>query len=315
MRARFSQGALNGKNESSLQWLGYLLSCLIVRSALGQTNNVRIPAFEWAIEAGSRLNDAGTAIAVDESGNCYVTGSFAGVADFSGTNLTSFGGTDIYVAKYSAVGALQWVRQAGGVVDDVGRAVAVDSSGNCYVVGDFGWSSGGTANFGNTNVVSAGGTDVFVAKYNPNGDVEWARTYGGGGFDRGNGIAADLQGKVWITGQSGDGNGLAFVVKYSSAGIVQWAQRGGGDYAAGVAIATDKSGNSFVTGRFSVTGSFGNITLTNARQVRLRRRENGFDGSLPTRRQLVSTTLRWIGSATFSSSELSMGRLTWAERN
>ena len=113
MRARFSQGALNGKNELYLRWLGYLLSCLIVDSALGQTNNVRIPSFEWAIEAGSGLNDKGTAIAVDDSGNCYVTGSFAGVANFSGTNLTSLGGTDIYVAKVQrgrslAVGSSSW---------------------------------------------------------------------------------------------------------------------------------------------------------------------------------------------------------------
>src|SRR5438046_5868124 len=125
MRARFWHWTVKGRNAPLFERTVYLLSWLLINLVFGQTSHAQIPAFEWAIEAGSRWNDGGDAIALDQSGNCYVTGSFTGVANFSGTNLTSFGGTDMFLAKYNAVGALQWVHKAGGSDDDAGRGVAV----------------------------------------------------------------------------------------------------------------------------------------------------------------------------------------------
>ncbi|MDX9776786.1 MAG: SBBP repeat-containing protein, partial [Petrimonas sp.] len=57
-------------------------------------------AWQWAVQAGGAGTDQGNSIAVDSSGNCYVTGYFSGTASFGATNLTSSGGDDIFVAKY-----------------------------------------------------------------------------------------------------------------------------------------------------------------------------------------------------------------------
>jgi hypothetical protein len=117
-------------------------------------------AWQWAVQAGGALADQGKSIAVDSSGNCYITGRFYGTASFGATDLTISGGYDIFVAKLNTSGAWQWAVQAGGVSADAGNSIAVDSSGNCYVTGNF----SGAASFGATNLTSSGGDYIFVAK-------------------------------------------------------------------------------------------------------------------------------------------------------
>jgi Ca2+-binding RTX toxin-like protein len=123
----------------------------------------------WARQAGGTSFDRGRGIAVDNSGNSYVTGVFSGTATFgpgeaNETTLTS-AGSDVFVAKYDSTGALVWAKQAGGTSEDSGQGIAVDGSGNSYVTGQF----DGTATFGpgeanETTLTSDGSSDVFVAK-------------------------------------------------------------------------------------------------------------------------------------------------------
>jgi len=86
---------------------------------------------------------------------------FDGTATFEGTNLTSAGGYDLFVAKYDTNGTLAWAKQEGGASNDYGDGIAVGGNGNIYVTGDF----SGSATFGGINLNATGWSDVFVAKY------------------------------------------------------------------------------------------------------------------------------------------------------
>jgi Beta-propeller repeat len=108
-------------------------------------------------QLGTAGLDFGYGVAVDSSGNVYVTGYTEGGLDGN----TSAGNFDIFLVKYDSAGTKQWTRQLGTTEWDVGSGVAVDSSGNAYVTG---YTPGGLD--GNT---SAGGEDIFLVKYDSNG--------------------------------------------------------------------------------------------------------------------------------------------------
>ncbi|MGC9362755.1 MAG: SBBP repeat-containing protein, partial [Candidatus Syntrophosphaera sp.] len=147
------------------------------------------PEWEWVYGAGGVSYDFSESIAVDSSGNSYVTGFFEGTASFGATTLTSSGGRDIFISKHDSDGNFLWVMNAGGLLYDHGYGIAVDSSGNIYVTGVF----TGTASFGaNTlSCTSCGFFDIFVCKLDANGNFIWAKKAGGTGQDYGYSIAMD----------------------------------------------------------------------------------------------------------------------------
>src|SRR5260370_23005516 len=89
-----------------------------------------------------------------------------------------------------------WAVKAGGSDIDTGYGIAADASGNVYVTGFF----SGTASFGNTNLSSSGSEDIFVAKYDAAGTLQWARPAGGSACYESLGIAVDRTGNVFVTG-------------------------------------------------------------------------------------------------------------------
>jgi hypothetical protein len=125
-----------------------------------------------------------------------------GAGEPNETFLVSAGKGDIFVARYDANGALLWATSAGGTESDQGIGIAGDGAGGSVVSGQF----FGTARFGadepnETFLVSAGNTDIFVARYDANGALLWATQAGGTGFDKGNGIAGDGAGGSVVSGQ------------------------------------------------------------------------------------------------------------------
>jgi len=155
-----------------------------------------------------------------------------------------------------------WVNQAGGAGADVGNACATDGAGNLYVAGYF----TETASFGTNALISAGLSDLFVAKYDNAGALLWVRRAGGPGFDTANGIAVDTLGNCYVTGAfeavAGFGtNSLVntdaasftdiFVTKLDTNGNFVWVRGTGvkGVSDAGQAVALDSSGNVLVAGR------------------------------------------------------------------
>jgi hypothetical protein len=233
---------------------------------------------QWATSIGGTINDFGYGIATDSGGNVYVTGTYFGTATFtSGTTLTSTGSFDAFVAKYDTSGTVQWATSIGGTGSEDGYDIATDSSGNVYVTGIY----LGTFTIGSTTLTSTSSYDAFVAKYDTSGTVQWAKSIGGSaGPDYGYGIATDSSGNVYVIGRyygstitfapgttltnAIDGTSDVFVVKYDTSGTVQWARGfGGSNNDLGYGIATDSSGNVYVTGKFygdSVT--IGSTTLT-----------------------------------------------------
>ncbi len=223
---------------------------------------------------GGTGEDVGLGIAVDSSGNAYVTGFTSSTqATFPlivGPDLTYNGGTDdAFVAEINAVGtALVYCGYIGGSDLDVGQGIAVDSSGDAYVTG---YTSSTQATFPVTvgpDLTHNGGLfDAFVAKISAAGTAFIYCGYiGGNGDDLGRGVAVDSSGNAYVTGNTSsteatfpvtvgpdltyNGDGDAFVAKVNAAGtaLLYCGYIGGSGGDAGYGIAVDSSGNAYVTG-------------------------------------------------------------------
>ena len=223
--------------------------------------------YQWAVKAGGTGTDRGLSIKTDASGNSYITGYYQGTATFGSTNITSVNSSqDIFLAKYSSSGILQWVKSAGGSSGDIGNAVNIDNSGSVYITGQF----AGIASFGINSITSmtdpTSGTasqDVFIAKYNAaNGSEIWVRKGSAKFADRGIDIACDPSGNIYIVGQFSDtitfdythNNSMynaCFLIKYNPSGNEQWFRSmGGSTYTVSYGLATDNNSNVYVTGDF-----------------------------------------------------------------
>ncbi|MBL0096296.1 MAG: hypothetical protein IPP46_07150 [Bacteroidetes bacterium] len=141
-----------------------------------------VPIYTWAGKAGGTGNEYGDYMTSDGSGNIYVTGRFDGTCDFdpgAGTvNKTSAGSSDIYIAKYSSAGNLIWAISTGGTGLDRGYCLDVDATGNIYLAGTFAGTVDLDPGPGTSTHISAGGTDMFVAKYDSSGNFVWSKAFG-----------------------------------------------------------------------------------------------------------------------------------------
>jgi len=198
---------------------------------------------QWAkrYDGTANNNDGGYSIAVDNSGNSYVTGYSMG------TNS----GFDYYTIKYNSSGTQQWAQRYDGPGNNNDNAslIAIDNSGNVYVTGA---SQGSTSN-----------TDYCTIKYSPSGAQQWVKRYDGPGnsVDGANSIAIDTFGNVYITGHStGIGTQYDFcTIKYNSSGTQQWVQIYNGpgntnDEANSIAV--NNSGYVYITGRSMGSGTY-----------------------------------------------------------
>jgi len=196
----------------------------------------------WFRLLGTSGEDQASSVSVDGSGNAYITGLTTG--NLGGPNQ---GGYDAFLAKYSSAGGLLWTAQLGTGGDEHASGVSVDGSGNAYITGLT------TGNLGGPNY---GGWDAFLAKYSPTGGLFWTAQLGTAGGVFAYGVSVDGSGSAYIMGLTGgnlggpnQGQGDAFLAKYSSAGGLLWtAQLGtaGDEHASGVSV--DGSGNAYITG-------------------------------------------------------------------
>jgi len=251
----------------------------------------------WSF-TGSNSNDFARSIAIDASGNVFVTGQCD----------VNAGPKNISTIKYNSAGTQQWVQiysTPNITDDDAGSKIVIDASGNCYVTG-FGVGSGTgkdiiTLKYNSTGslqwaqrysgnyedagidiIVNGSGTvyvtgytfttltnsDYISIKYNSNGVQQWIKTYNGTGnsTDKSNSIGLDAADNVYITGYS-IGNGSSFdfaTIKYNSSGTQQWVQRynGPGNLTdAANDMFTDASGNCYVTGNSFGSSSFSDYAV------------------------------------------------------
>ena len=230
----------------------------------------------WAEQSGTEFDDSGTAIAVDDEGNSYVSG----VIDKGGASATK---TEISISKYSPSGQLMWEHHLGGSGSDRALGIAVDSDRNVIVTGVFQATVDFDPGAPVVNRTSAGNYDVFLLKLDTDGKLQWVRTFGqsGGNWDYANGVAVDGDNNILVTGYFGgtldidpdptrthdlvsNGRNEIYVAKFDSNGTLVWANSFGGDQSEGGtnaiesanAVAVDTQGRVYVGGYFVGAGDF-----------------------------------------------------------
>jgi hypothetical protein len=170
----------------------------------------------------------------------------------------------------------RWARGVGGIDDDYGWSVATDAARNVYVAGYF----AALARVGPTNFMSYGGTDIFLLKYDRNGNPLWATRAGGATNDQGRAVITDATGAVYLTGHFrsagvfGASNIVShgaedlFLAKLDASGQWLWTSTAGGTNTdEGRSIAIDGAGNCYVTGVFSSSAGFGTNLVTSGGQT------------------------------------------------
>ena len=121
-------------------------------------------AAQWGKRFGLSGDQIGASVAVDSAGDVLLTGQLFGTAEFGGNALTSYGASDVLLVKLNSAGSHLWSKHFGDVADlQVGHGIASDSAKNILVAGFF----EGAVDFGGGPLVSAGGSDAFVAKFSP----------------------------------------------------------------------------------------------------------------------------------------------------
>jgi hypothetical protein len=219
----------------------------------------------WSVGFGdSAFEQYVNAVAVGSDGKIAVAGDFRGTMTFGNLPpiVAGDGSADAYVVVFDGGGVPLWRRHAGGLQAQVASGVTFDSDGNVVVTGRF----AGTTDFGSGEEVSAGGFDVFVAKYGPNGTPIGSLAIGGLEDQNGDAIAADGAGNVYVAGsfagavdfgdevRTSAGGYDAFVAKLGSDVEVLWSiALGDSGTQIAAKIAADPAGNLAIAGSFEGT--------------------------------------------------------------
>ncbi|WP_281318586.1 hypothetical protein [Polyangium sp. y55x31] len=206
------------------------------------------------------------AVAVDpKTHDIVITGELRGTLDLGGGPLASTGSSDILLAKFSADGTHQWSKRFGDASSQSSAGVAIDASGMIYLVG----AVSGAIDLGDGTLTSAGSTDALVAKFQPSGEVVWAKLFGDTGSQRATAVALTQAGQVVVGGEfQGTINlgGAAltapmdtdlFVARLDGSGFHSMSRRyGGGGFEEIVGLAVDTKDNIVLTGHFSGSVDF-----------------------------------------------------------
>jgi hypothetical protein len=226
----------------------------------------------WSQRFGNEADQWDTRVAVDETGNVLLAGYFWGVVDFGGGALVSAGETDIFVVKLTGNGSYLWSKRFGDATLQKVFDIACDKWGNLIVVG----SIEGTVDFGGGPLTSAGASDVFVAKVDPDGHHIWSKRFGDEEPHQAAGsVAVDASGDVILTGLfkgavdfgggwlTSAGSYDVFVAKFDPQGNHIWSKRfGDANEQWGGDVAVDGAGNLVVAGTFHGVVDFGGGPLT-----------------------------------------------------
>lgn len=242
----------------------------------------------WAKNIGGENDDSGSIVTNDAEGNVYLTGKFSSAEVKLENTLLANGSKDgssgdIFLAKYNSSGKLLWGKSLGGSYADEGYSITADASGNVYMSG---WFKSDTVVFGCdtlmecTILTRASGVeygDIFIAKYDTDGNPLWAQRAGGMAKDYGFGIATDPSGSIYLSGvfdsnftSLGDvglknaGGTDIFIAKYNTTGNLLWAKSIYGS-AMSRCITADLNGDIYISGVFhSPQMRFGSTRLNSA---------------------------------------------------
>lgn len=225
-------------------------------------------SFSWAVQAGSsNLSDDAEDLAIDNSGNLYMTGDIQGSANFgNGIILTTpSNAPDIFVSKHNSAGQILWANNYGNTDQDKGYAINTDSDGNIYVAGYF----ENTVTFGAYTLTTNVPNDyaAFIIKLNSSGVVQWAKKIHSSYTGIANDLYIDNNNNIYITGDIWDYVGNVddhfFIAKYNTSGSqLFYYNFGTGNYsktASGITVDSDE--NILICGRYTQTITLGSFTL------------------------------------------------------
>ncbi len=236
------------------------------------------PQLTWATFFGGSSFEGPLTLTNDAAGNVYTTGYLISVNYPLQNNSTYFqgsinGGTDLFITKFSATGAMVWSTFYGGSSSDMGYSAVCDANGNLFVTGltnsfDFPIQNSGTFFQG----TMGGSSDAFILKFDNSGNRLWATFYGGVSQDQGSSIGVDATGKLFVCGSTSsanfptlnsgtfyqgaiNGTSDAFILKFDNIGNRIWATYYGGELTDQFnALTLDNNGNLFLTGQTSSLG-------------------------------------------------------------
>lgn len=253
--------------------LSVLLACGLIAVNAQETN------LGWLGRVAGSGFDQVWDLHIDDSDHTFIAGSFTGTTQFIGDNETltvaSNGDQDAYMVKFNADGSVAWYVTFGGVDEDYCYGVTTDSDDNVFIAGAF----KGTVDFdpnGSGNVKTAvDNFDMYISKYNKEGEYLWTKVIGSGSVDEAKSITTDVNDDVYVTGRflkrtdfdPGSGvaelNGAnstpdAFVLKLDNDGNYEWAHRLGSSSGneLGEDILDGRDGSIVVSGGFTGTVDF-----------------------------------------------------------
>ncbi len=237
--------------------------------------------YQWTVTFGGKDYDQVEAIAIDDDGSAFVTGSFRGSVDLNPGGLDihhSHGGSDAFVIKFTSDGSFAWSHSFGGVSNDSGLAIAVDRSTGAVLVGGIYYVAADFDPSESVDVqVASGQGDLFITKFEADGAYNSTVTLGNSEQEQVTGLAVDDFGNCYATGvfrgtvdfdpgideffqSSLSGSPDAFVLKLGQSGSFQWAHAVGSDWTEEAHdIALDSLGNVAITGAFGVNATVAEV--------------------------------------------------------
>lgn len=219
-------------------------------------------SLEWS--AQSSVVSSGRACAVDNFGNIFLTGLIEDGLKENG----------IYFAKFDSLGNNIWEKQIfSGGSNDGGYSIKCDSENNVYLTGSF----RDTIDFQNNILIAYGICDIFILKFNNDGEIMWAKNEGGNSWDWGYSLCLDTEDNLYVTGYFHDEANFSgftinaeysnaiFIAKYTTEGQLVWIKHYGGEEGffanSGNSIIADTNCNIYVTGRFGGNVNFDNFNF------------------------------------------------------
>ncbi len=284
-------GECNGTNQ---------FGTVVLSSPSGCTNGFlakldHLGNWSWATSFGGTGCSGARGVAIGTNGSVYLAGQFSGTHLQFGTNtFSAVGGADILLGKVSEHGEWIWVRSAGTPADgEAACGIAVDPTEQVFITGRF----SGSGVFG---LNSAGLGDMFVAHFDSEGSLQYARRGGGTGEDAGTALTVNSAGNVFVLARffgaatydtsqlpTATGTNLAVMRLKPSLGM-DWITPGPAVRADSIAL--DRMGYAYVTGEYEQTVLFGSITLSSAGGTDL------FVGQMPTDVLGTVGTWNWVKS-------------------